>query len=166
MELLIHSAGKSYSGGSIQVSNYPIWWDTALTIYNRFEDPQTQVVTWYRAIVTGCFWKYAGNKINLNNATLETNNIICRIPKDKRFLERQDWVQKPNDQMEDYFTLSVGDIIVKGEVEDVINEYASGRRSNDLIKKYKSLQGCMEIQQCTINTGVGRNNEHYYVTGI
>ena len=148
------------------MNNYPSWWDTTITIYNRYEDPQTQLVTWHRCVVKGCFWKYTGNKVVVNNVVLETNNIICRIRKDKRFLEKHEWVNIPNDKMKNYFTLGQGDIIVKGEVDNEINEYRSGTRSSDLKTKYKSLQGCMEIQEFSNNTGGGRGNEHYFVKGI
>lgn len=148
------------------MSNYPIWWDTTLTIYNKFEDAQTQIVTWYRSVVENCFWKYVGDKIVVNQTVLETNNIICRIPENDKFLEKYRWVQLPNDEMSQYFTLGPGDIIIKGEVNDVVNEYATGHRSSDLVAKYKNLQGCMEVQQIAINIGMGRNEPHYYVKGI
>lgn len=145
---------------------YPSWWNTTITIYNRYTDSQTQVVTWYRHVVEGTFWKYAGNKVVVGNTILETKDIICRIRKDEAFREKHEWITIPNDEMSKYFTLAQGDIIVKGEVDDEINEYASGKRSSDLKKKYKALQGCLEIQEWANNTGGGRGNEHYYVKGI
>lgn len=145
---------------------YPVWWETTITIYNRYEDPLTNVISWYSSVVKNCFWKYAGNKVTINNVTLETNNTICRIPKDAKFKEKYEWVQLPNDKMGNYFTLGRGDIIVRGEVSDIIDEYTSGTRSTDLIAKYKELQGCIEVEEIEINTGKGRNNEHYYVRGI
>lgn len=148
------------------MNNYPKWWDTTVTVYNKFTDTQTQVVTWYKTIINGCFWKDTGNKVTINNVVLETNNIICRIRKDPKFLERSEWVALPNDEMGNYFTLSPGDIIIRGSVDEDIDEYKSGKRATDLTKKYKALQGCMEIQAVTNNTGGGRGNEHYHVTGI
>ena len=148
------------------MNNYPSWWDTTITIYNRYEDKQTNLVTWFRHKVDGAFWKYTGDKVVINNTVLETKNIICRIRKDDAFLEKHEWIAIPNDQMSNYFTLSQGDIIVKGEVADEINEYVSGKRSTDLKKKYKDLQGCLEIQEWSNNTGGGRGNEHYFVKGI
>ena len=82
------------------------------------------------------------------------------------FLEKFQWVQIPNDHMNEYFTLGAGDLIVKGEVEDEINEYQVGSRSNDLLNKYKQLQGCMSIEETSINVGPGRCNEHYLVRGV
>lgn len=145
---------------------YPVWWDTTITVFNKYVDPQTKVVRWYRTVVTGAFWKYVGDKITIGQTVLETNNIICRIRKDSRFLENYEWLQTPNDEMSNYFTLGNGDIIVKGIVEDDINEYQNGSRSTDLIAKYKKLQGCMSIEEVAINTGIGRCNEHYLAKGI
>lgn len=148
------------------MNNYPVWWDTTLTIFNKYEDPITQVVTWFKHVVAECFWKPTGNKVVINNVTIETDDIICRIKKNDSFLEKYIWITKPNDEMANYFTLSPGDIIVKGEVDDDINEYVSGKRSSDLLKKYRTLQGCMTIEEVGINIGEGRCNEHYFVKGI
>lgn len=146
--------------------SYPVWWETTLTIYNKYEDPLTNVITWFRTVVTGAFWKYVGDKITINDVVLETDNTICRIRKDARFLPKHEWIALPNDTMKDYFTLGKGDIIVKGEVDDTINEYQTGKRSTDLLGKYKELQGCITIEEIAIDVGAGRCNEHYRVKGI
>lgn len=145
---------------------YPIWWDATITIYNKFTDPQTRIVHWFRTVVEGAFWKYTGDKVTVNKVTLETNNTICRIRKDDRYLDKHIWITKPNDEMSNYFTLGVGDIIVKGEVLDTIDEYTAGIRSSDFEKKYKSLQGCIKVEEVANNTGPGRCCEHYYVKGV
>lgn len=145
---------------------YPPWWETTITLYNRYEDPQTHVVRWFRHVINGTFWKYTGNKVVVNKVTLETDDTTCRIRKDDKFLERHLWLSKPNDEMGNYFTLGVGDIIVKGEVSDIIDEYTSGLRSNDLEKKYKNLQGCIRVKEVAINTGSSRCSEHYFVKGV
>ena len=145
--------------------SYPIWWDTTITIYNKYEDKQTQLVRWYRHVIDKCFWKASNNKVSINDTVIDSSNILCRIPKQGNYLEKFDWVALPNDTMEEYFTLGQGDIIIKGEVDFEIDEYVKGKRSTDLLEKYK-YKGCMQIDQFSDNTGIGRNNEHYYVTGI
>lgn len=148
------------------ISNiYPIWWDTSITVYNKYEDTQTDVVTWQRNVISNAFWKDTGAKLTVGDTTIDTNSIICRIRKDSRFLTKSEWMALPNDRRQDYFTLSPGDILVKGEVADIVDEYTSGSRSSDLIQKYKALDGCMEIQKASINAGIGRGSEHYYVIG-
>ena len=148
------------------MNNYPVWWDQTVTIYNKHLNPETRVVTWYKSVVKNCFWKYTGNKITVNESTIETDNTICRIPKNDKYLDRHEWEILPEESRKEHFCLGTGDIIVKGEVEDIIDDYVAGSRSSDLLTKYRKLQGCMLIERCSVNTGLGRGNEHYYVKGV
>ena len=148
------------------MSNYPVWWEETLTIYNRYQDPLTKRVSWFKHTVSGCFWKDTGNKITVGDTVLETNDIICRIPENPAFLEAYQWINIPNDQKENYFTIGQKDIIVRGDVSDIIDEGTSGHRSTDLLAKYKKLQGCLEVERIAVNVGAGRCNPHYYVRGV
>ena len=148
------------------MNNYPVWWDQTVTIYNKYLNPETRVITWYKSVVKNCFWKYTGNKITVNESTIETDNTICRIPKNYKYLDRHEWEILPEESRKEHFCLGTGDIIVKGEVEDIIDDYVAGSRSSDLLTKYRKLQGCMLIERCSVNTGLGRGNEHYYVKGV
>ena len=145
---------------------FPSWWDTTITIFNKFQDPQTRVITWYKTVIKNCFWKYTGDKITIGETVVQTNDTICRIPKSKNYLDKYAWESTSNDEMSKYFTIGVGDIIVKNEVADIIDEYTSGHRSSDIISKYKKLQGCIVIESFSINTGTGRGSEHYLVKGV
>ena len=145
--------------------NYPIWWDSTITIYNKYIDQATQVVTWYRTVVNNCFWSLEGTKVAIGDVVLDSKSVLCRIPKDDAFLEKKDWDALSADKKSGYFTLAQNDIIVKGSIEEVINEYQAGHRSTDLLSKYRGYQQCMEISDYSNNTGVGRNNEHYLVKG-
>ena len=145
---------------------YPEWWNTSITIYNRVEDAQTNVISWYKHAVDGAFWKYVKDKMTVGETVLETNKIICRIRKDEAYMDKSEWLALPNDKKAGFFTLGQKDIIVKGAVEDEIDEYVKGHRSTDIIAKYKALQGCMEIDTVSDNTGGGRGQEHYLAEGI
>lgn len=146
-------------------TGYPIWWETTVTIYNKFVDAQTNLVHWYKTVVTDCFWQLGGSTVKVGEVILDSKSVVCRIPKDERFLEKQEWIKLPNDQMGNYFTLAQGDIIVKGICDEVIDEYTKGHRSTDLLGKYRDYQACMEITDFSNNTGLGRNNEHYLTRG-
>lgn len=146
-------------------SGYPLWWDSTITVYNKFEDSQTHIIRWFRTVVTDCFWKYSGSRVSVGDVTLDSKSVLCRIPKSENFMDKGSWIALPNDLMSGYFTLGQGDIIVHGEVTDEIDEYTSGSRSTDLLEKYRSLQGCMEVEEFAVNTGIGRNNEHYFARG-
>lgn len=147
------------------MNHYPSWWNETITVYNKYTDPVTNLITWYRHVVTGAFWKNIGNKVTIDKTVIETDTIICRMRKDDTFLPKHEWIALPNDTMSDYYTLGRGDILVRGEVDDEIQEYTTGHKSTDLVHKYKDLQGCMTIDEVTINTEGGRGNEHYLVRG-
>lgn len=145
------------------MNKYPEWWDTSITVYNKFTDPTSRQITWYRHVLSNCFWKYTGNKVIIGETTLDTNSTICRVPIDTNFKEKHTW--ETSDRTT-YFTFGPGDIIVREIVTDEIDEYVQGQRSTDLITKYKKLQGCFVIEKYSLNVGPGRGMEHYYVRGI
>ena len=158
------------------MNTYPVWWDTTITIYNKFTDPQTRVISWYSHTLDKCFWKYTGDKVVVGKTVIETDSTICRIPaqspgrnatkKNATYLDKYAWESLSNDKMSDYYTIGVGDIIIKGEVDDIMDEYTPGHRSSDILAKYKKLQGGILIEAFTINVGPGRCSEHYYVKGV
>lgn len=148
------------------MNNYPVWWDSPITIFNKHTDPITQIVTWYRHTINYAFWQYVRDKATIGDTVLETNKTVCRIRENEAFREKYIWVNLPSSEKSDYFTLGQGDIIVKGIVEDEIDEYTKGHRSSDLIDKYKELQGCFEIESVAVNVGTGRGLPHYRAQGV
>ena len=109
------------------------------------------------------------NRLNVYQLTSasasNSKSALCRIPKDAKFLEKKDWTALTAIEKAEHFTIGQGDIVVRGSVEDVIDEYQAGHRSTDLLSKYREYQTCLEINEYSINTGIGRNNEHYLVRG-
>lgn len=147
------------------MNSYPIWWDSTITLYNKYIDPLTQETTWTRTVIGNCFWKNDSNNITVGDTVISASSTICRIPEQDNFLIRYDWCNKPSDQRGNYFTLGRGDIIIKGEVDDEIDERTKGHRATDLLNKYKDMLEYLEIEEFTIDTGAGRCNPHYYVRG-
>ena len=153
------------------MSNFPFpWWDKTITIYNKLIDPTTQRVRWYKTTVENCFWKaqnilFAMGRYGVSTLGVVTENkeIICRIPQNDRYVDKRIW--KDLDNRDDYFTLANGDIIVLGEVDDVIDEYTPGQRSTDLITKYKEFDECLEIETYVNNVQTGVDLPHYRITG-
>lgn len=143
------------------MNKYPIWWETTVTLYNRYEDKNGET-TWYRTVFNGCFWKYVTDYTRVDNATQMTKVLLCRIRKNDRFLINYEWNETANKS--EYFTFNEGDILVKGEVNDTIDDYTKGSRSSDLLKKYRDR--CVEITEFAVNVGEGRVDEHYLVRGI
>lgn len=148
------------------MNNYPSWWNTKITLFNKYADPTSQLITWYKTEIGGCFWSNLQDKIKIGKTTLETDSTICRIRKDDRYRSAEEWLALPADLKAKYFTLSLHDIVIKDSTDDEINEYLAGSRSTDILTKYKRFQRCIEVEQVVDNTGGGRGNEHYYVKGV
>lgn len=147
------------------MNNYPSWWDQTITVYNRYEDASTHQVTWYRTVLTDCFWKYADEKLLIGSTKVEANYTVCRVPVNPKYKMKYAWDNLSSSEKANYFTFGPGDIIILGEVTDTVDEYTSGKRSTDLISKYKKLQGCMTVNYGIVNVGGGRGQEHYRVRG-
>ena len=155
------------------MSNFPFpWWDAKITIYNKLIDPTTQRVSWYKNTCENCFWKCVNGTYTIGRSgvsstgiVLETKNIICRIPQNDKYVDKRVWKDLKDNERKDFFTLGKGDIIVLGEVTDTIDEYATGKRSTDLITKYKEFDECLEIDTYTINVRTGVGLPHYKIVG-
>lgn len=153
------------------MSNFPFpWWDKTITLYNKFVDPTTQRVTWYRTVIENCFWKASNDIYNMGRygmstvgIQLEVKTITCRIPKDDRYVNKREW--KELEDKSNNFTLANGDIIILGEVDDVIDDYVAGQRSTDILSKYKEFDECLEIDRYIDNVRTGVSLEHYRVVG-
>lgn len=146
------------------------WWDKTITIYNKFVDPTNQRVTWYRTVVENCFWKQVNDLYNMGRygmstvgIQLEVKEIVCRIPQDDRYVNKKTW--KELEDRANYFTLGNGDIIILGEVDDVIDDYTAGQRATDVLAKYKEEDAGLEIYTYVDNVREGITLSHYRVVG-
>lgn len=148
------------------MNNYPEWWNTTVTLYNKYTDPASKKVTWYPSVIEGCFYQHTLDKITVGNSTISSNVSICRIRVNDKFVNKRDWNELPGEEKKQFFTLSESDIIVAGEVDFEIDEYESGKRSSDLMKVYKEWPGCFVVETVNINVGGGRGNEHYLARGM
>lgn len=137
-----------------------MYWDKTITLFNRTEDNITGVVAWYKHVITNCFVKRTNTWVRVGSEKIQTDTNIVRIPYQINYLPPSQWIAS-NDKG-NYITLKPDDIIIIGEVDDTINEYVSGQRSNDIIAKYK-LDGVIKIKSVNENTFLP--NKHYLVMG-
>ena len=145
------------------MNDYPVWWDTTVTIYNKYVNPLTKVASWFRHVVDGCFLSNTTNITITDGVQVQSNDVVCRIRQNDLYKPKREWESLPNDKMGDYFTIGKDDILIKGAVNDVLDETLKGHRGNDLISKYK--EDCIVVKKCSDNTGAGRCLPHYFVTG-
>jgi len=147
------------------MNHYAPWFDDTITLYNKYVDPVTKKVKWYRHVITDCFYKHTVEKITVGKTTIDSNSSICRIRISDNFIDKKSWMNLSDIERSEKFTLSVGDIIIADETDFEIDEYMNGKRSSDMIKENKEWPGCFTIEVVNINVGGGRGNEHYSVRG-
>lgn len=147
------------------MNNYPEWWDDTVTLYNKYIEPKTKQVTWYRHVIENCFYKHTLEKVTVGKTTIDANSSICRIRVSDDFIDKKSWMELDDNERQNLFTLSAGDIIVADETDFEIDEYTQGQRSSDLIKENKEWPGCFTVETVNINVGGGRGNEHYHARG-
>lgn len=146
-------------------SPYPAWWADTITVYSKYENPITDMITWYRYKIDNCFMQQNSSVLMGNQVQYNTNNIVVRIPQQDNFKPYAEWINVPNAEMPNYFTINTGSIVIQGDIEDTIDEYTTGKRSTDLLNKYKGLVQCITVTSFSDNTGVGRVLPHYRVMG-
>lgn len=147
------------------MNNYPSWWDDTITLYNKYIDPVTKQVKWYRHVIEDCFYSHTVEKVTVGKTTIDANVSICRIRTSDNFIDKKSWMGLTDEERQTKFTLSGGDIIVADDLDFEIDEYTNGHRSSDLIKENKEWPGCFTVDFVNINVGGGRGNEHYHVKG-
>ena len=141
--------------------SYPAWWNKTVTIYNRFED-KDGYVTWHKNVLSGCFVKTTPTFVVSGDVGTEKTQTIIRIRKSERYVYPVDWATDAN-KRKSGFTVQNGDIIVVGNISDIIDEYENGKRSDDLINKYKSA-GSITVNSFSENTFGAL--AHYKAVGV
>jgi hypothetical protein len=148
------------------MNTYASWWDDTITLYNKYIEPGTNKVKWYRHVIKDCFYKHVLEKMTVGKTTIDTNTTVCRIRVSDDFIDKKSWMALDDSERAEKFTLSAGDIIVADEIDTEVDEYVQCKRSSDLIKANQEWPGCFTIEIVNINVGGGRGNEHYHVRGV
>lgn len=144
---------------------YPMWWDTTVTVYTKYENSDTKLITWYKTIIDGCFFKSTQARVQFSTNSIESPSLICRIPKQDNYISKLEWDRIDISLIPNVFSIGAGDIIIKGAVDDYINEYESGHRSSDLLTKYRAYDMALVVKSVTVDVGIGRVDEHYCIRG-
>ena len=147
------------------MSYYPPTFNQSITLFSQHKHLNSEtnktVTVWKKTILKNCFW---GTEIakNLNgNVLVQQNSFILRIPQSDKYLMPLEWSEREYDKLHEYFSLSAGDVIVRGIVSDEINDI-QGSRVSDFLEKYK--ENAFTVKTITENTAIPYA-PHYKVTG-
>lgn len=93
-----------------------------ITIYNSYVDAITRFKVYVPTQISGVSW-YGSLQVTVtSDGLIGADQYSIRIPTDaqvdKAYLPPKEFAKKPNDQKQNYWTISEGDCIVRGLVDD------------------------------------------------
>lgn len=110
-----------------------------ITVFNCLkaaDNPNSKKDTWQKTVIHDCYYKNVMGRVDSEKTSRMQNVYTARIPKSASYLPYHEWVKKPDAARSSYFTFSLGDIIVKGECDDLITG-SSPNTATELLDRYK-----------------------------
>lgn len=110
-----------------------------ITVYNCLkaaDNPNSMKDTWQKTVLHDCYYKNVMGRVDSEKTSKMQNVYTARIPRSDRYLPYHEWAQKPEAARTSYFTFSLGDIVIKGECDDLITG-TSPNTATELLQRYK-----------------------------
>lgn len=127
-----------------------------ITIYNRYYDNSIGADQYKRTVIKGVNWQNKRNGTVSNNGLLLADSTLIFIDKLENYISPKRFNKLLPDDLGNYFTLSVGDKIVKGGVDfDVIG-----------IKPYRISDLENEFDDVIDIKSVSEFSGHFQVEGV
>ena len=77
------------------MNHYPSWWNTTITLYNRYVDGDKRVY-YYRHVISDCFYKHTVDKVVVGETTIASNSTTCRIRVSDDYIKSTKWFNSWN----------------------------------------------------------------------
>ena len=130
-----------------------------ITLYNRIraEDAEDKKERWIRTVLTDCFFKSCIKTTFSDKQANASNTYVARIPQDERYLPYSEFVKFP----EGHFTVSMDDVVIKGECsEDITGNM--GNTAVQVLSRHKP--DAFKVTAFSDNTSQ-RMGKHYRLGG-
>ena len=108
-----------------------------ITIYNCLkanDNPDSMKDTWQRTFLHDCYYKNVIGRVESDKTAKMANVYTARIPESENYRPYHEWAAEEN--RAGLFTVSLGDIIVKGECQEEITG-KSPYTATELLKRHK-----------------------------
>lgn len=134
--------------------------DYTITLLNKVKAQDTadkRSDAWFKTVLhNNQFSAYTVRDVTGTTASV-ANVLTARIPKNTKYKPYAQWIKDPLQG----FTFSVGDIVIKGEIEESI---ITPQTVNTILQKHQP--NAFTIKTFKDNTGTVEVGEHYHVEGI
>ncbi|BDR67206.1 hypothetical protein K144312032_14340 [Clostridium tetani] len=106
-----------------------------VTIYNKFYDSTNDIDKYQRTVIQGVNWQSKRNGTVSDKGLLLADSTLIFIDKLDNYISPKRFLKLPDQERPNYFTFSVGDKIVKDEIDFEITGI-SPYRISDLEKNF------------------------------
>lgn len=106
-----------------------------VTIYNKFYDSTNDIDKYQRTVIQGVNWRSKRNGTVSDKGLLLADSTLIFIDKLDNYISPKRFLKLPDQERPNYFTFSVGDKIVKDEIDFEITGI-SPYRISDLEKNF------------------------------
>lgn len=133
-------------------------WNDTVTVVNKLaaRDSATKLDTWKKTVLHNCFFKQLVQRDIAGTTVSVGTSSICRIPKNPDFKPYHEW----KEDISDGFTLSAGDYIFKGELNEDVT-------ADNIVSLYNSHKpNAMSVKAVSDNSDFLGLAEHYRAEGI
>lgn len=127
-----------------------------ITIYNKYYDPYNDIYKYQRTVIKGVNWQSKRTGTVSDKGLLLADSTLIFIDKLDNYIRPKRFAKLESIEREKYFTLTIGDKIVKGEVDfEIIG--IKNYSINDLNNEFDDV--------ITINS-VNSLSDHFEVEGV
>ena len=95
-----------------------------ITLYNclKATDSPDKKEHWYRYVLHDCFYKAGMTVTQDGTQAKQSNTYTVRIPESVQYKPYREWVALAEEERKNCFTVSLGDLVVKGDWMDTIDK--------------------------------------------
>lgn len=127
-----------------------------ITVYNKYYDPYNDMYKYQRTVIKGVNWQSKRTGTVSDKGLLLADSTLIFIDKLDNYISPKRFAKLESIEREKYFTLTIGDKIVKGEVDfEIIG--IKNYSINDLNNEFDDV--------ITINS-VNSLSDHFEVEGV
>ena len=125
-----------------------------ITVYNKYYDPYNDMYKYQRTVIKGVNWQSKRSGTVSDKGLLLADSTLIFIDKLDNYISPKRFAKLESIEREKYFTLTIGDKIVKGEVDFEIigiKNYSINDLNNEFddvitIKSVNSLSDHFEVE--------------------
>lgn len=138
--------------------------NNTITIFNklRAQDSTSNTDVWYKTILYNNTWT-AKTLSEVSETTFNVSSFfVVRCPENSEYNQYTDWSKEPGIG----FTFSVGDVVIKGEIEDPEDPEKQEFNTQQVNKLTQTHQpNAFIIKMFKDNTGAATLSKHYRIEG-